>query len=173
MKNKLIIFFLFFFYSFNIVQASEKIAYLDIDFLLNQSLAGKSITKKIETQYKKDIEKFKITEKKLIEEEKRIISQKNILSQDEFKKKINKLKKEIKVFNEDRSSSLQLLNEIKKKSTSILIKAINPIIENYAKENSIDIIFPKSNILIAKSELEITDQILKLLNIKLKDITIE
>ncbi len=142
-KNKLIIFFLFFFYTINIVHAAGKIAYIDIDFLLNQSIAGKSITKKIETQYKKDIEKFKITEKKLIEEEKRIISQKNILSQDEFKKKINKLKKEIKVFNEDRSSSLQLLNEIKKKSTSILIKAINPLIENYAKENSIDIIFPR------------------------------
>ena len=43
-KNKLI-FFLFFFCSFNTVQAAEKIAYIDIDFLLNQSLAGKSITK--------------------------------------------------------------------------------------------------------------------------------
>ena len=172
-KTKLVIFFLFFFNVFNILQAADKIAYIDIDFLLNQSLAGKSITNKLETQYKKDIEKFKITEKKLLDEEKKIISQKNIISQEEFKKKINKLKKEIKVFNEDRSSSLQLLNEIKKKSTSILIKAINPLIENYAKENSIDIIFPKSNILIAKSELEITDQILKLLNEKIKEIIIE
>ena len=86
-KNKVVIFFLFFFNIFNIVQAADKIAYIDIDFLLNQSLAGKLITKKIETQYKKNIEKFKIVEKKLIDEEKNIISQKNILSQDEFKKK--------------------------------------------------------------------------------------
>ena len=48
-KSKLIIFFLFFFYTFNIVHAAGKIAYIDIDFLLNQSLAGKSITKKLET----------------------------------------------------------------------------------------------------------------------------
>ena len=86
-KNKLIFFFLFFFFNFNIVQAAGKIAYIDIDFLLNQSLAGKSITKNLELQYKKDIEKFKITEKKLMDEEKKIISQKNILSQDDFKKK--------------------------------------------------------------------------------------
>ena len=33
-----------------------------------------------------------------------------------------------------------------------------------AKENTIDIIFPKSTLLIAKSELAITDQILELLN---------
>ena len=172
-KTKLVIFFLFFFNFFNIVQAADKIAYIDIDFLLNQSIAGKSITKKIETQYKNDIEKFKISEKKLIDEENKIISQKNIISQDEFQKKINKLKKEIKLFNEDRNSSLKLLNEIKKKSTSILIESINPIIENYAKDNKIDIIFPKSNILIAKSEFEITDQILVLLNEKIKEIIIE
>ena len=172
-KTKLVIFFLFFLNAFNIVQAEDKIAYIDIDLLLNQSLAGKSITNKLETQYKKDIEKFKISEKKLIDEEKKIISKKNILSQEEFNKKINKLKKEIKIFNEDRNNSLKLLNEIKKKSTSMLIKAINPIIENYAKENTIDIIFPKSNILIAKSELEITDQILELLNKKIKEIIIE
>ena len=89
-KNNLIIFFLFFFYTFNIAHATGKIAYIDIDFLLNQSLAGKSITKKIETKYKKNIEKFKITEKKLIDDEKKIISQKNILSQDEFKKNRNR-----------------------------------------------------------------------------------
>ena len=52
-KNKLIIFFLFFLNIFSIVQAAEKFAYVDIDFLLNQSLAGKSITKKLESQYKK------------------------------------------------------------------------------------------------------------------------
>jgi len=171
-KNK-VIFFLFFFYSFNIVHAAEKIAYIDIDFLLNQSIAGKSITKKLETQYSKDIEKFKITEKKLMDEEKKLISQKNVLSQDDFKKKINELKNKVKLFKERKSNSLKLLNEIKNKSTSILIKAINPIIENYAKENSIDIILPKSTILIAKSELEITDQILELLNEKIKEITIE
>ena len=90
-----------------------------------------------------------------------------------LKKKNNALKNKVKVFNEHRSNSLKLLNEIKNKSTSILIKAINPLIENYAKENTIDIIFPKSNILIAKSELEITAQILELLNEEIKEIIIE
>ena len=172
-KSKLIIFFLFFFNVINIVQAAEKIVYVDIDFLLNQSVAGKSITKKLETQYKKNIEKFKITESKLIDKEKKLISQKNILSQEVFKKKIKDLNNEVKVFNDDRNNELKLLNEIKNKSTSMLIKAINPLIENYAKENKIDIILPKSNILIANSELEITDQILELLNEKIKEIIIK
>ena len=66
-----------------------------------------------------------------------------------------------------------MLNEIKNKSTSMLIKVINPLIENYAKENTIDIILPKSNILIANNELEITDKILELLNEKIKEIIIK
>ena len=172
-KTKLIIFFLFFFNVFNIVQAAEKIVYVDIDFLLNQSVAGKLITKKLETKYIKNIEKFKITEKKLIDKEKKLISQKNILNQEVYKKKINDLKNEVKVFNEDRNNELKLLNEIKNKSTSMLIKVINPLIENYAKENTIDIILPKSNILIGNNELEITGKILELLNEKIKEIIIK
>ena len=90
-----------------------------------------------------------------------------------YKKKINDLNNEVKVFNEDRNNELKLLNEIKNKSTSMLIKVINPLIENYAKENTIDIILPKSNILIANNELEITDKILVLLNEKIKEIIIK
>ena len=65
------------------------------------------------------------------------------------------------------------INEIKAKSTSILIKNINPLIEDYAKENLIDIILPKDSILIARSDLEITEIILKLLNDKIKEIKID
>ena len=62
-KNKLIIFFLFFFYTFNIVHAAGKIAYIDIDFLLNQSLAGKSITKNLKHNIKKIQKNLKLLKK--------------------------------------------------------------------------------------------------------------
>ena len=71
---------------------------------------------------------------------------------------------------------LATYNNIKKLYSERHIEVENLVfyfIENYVKENTIDIIFPKSNILIAKSELEITDQILELLNEKIKEIIIE
>ena len=174
MKKKFqIIFFLFFYSIFNPLHAEGKIAYIDIDFLLNQSIAGKLITNKIETKYKSSVEKFNLAEKKLIEEEKNIISKKNILSEAEFNKNIELLKKKIENFRKEKNNSLKELNQIKNKSTSILIKSINPIIENYAKNNSIDIILSKKFILLAKSELEITGEILKILNEKIKEIKIE
>ena len=172
-KKFQIIFFLFFYIFFIPLQAEEKIAYIDIEFLLNESIAGKLITSKLETQYKSNIEKFKLAEKKLIEEEKGIISKKNILSEIEFSKKIEVFKKKVIIFQQEKNNSMKELNQIKNKSTSILIKNINPIIENYAKNNSIAIILSKKYILLAKSDLEITNEILKILNEKIKEIKIE
>ena len=173
MIKKFKIFFLFFFIIFNPLHAEEKIAYIDIEFLLNESIAGKLITSKLETQYKSNIEKFKLSEKKLIEEEKNIISKKNILSEVEFNKKIETFKKKIVIFRQEKNNSMNELNQIKNKSTSILIKNINPIIENYAINKSIDIILSKKYILLAKSDLDITDEILKILNEKIKEIKFE
>tara|TARA_B100001996_G_scaffold99567_1_gene74575 strand:+ start:204 stop:728 length:525 start_codon:yes stop_codon:yes gene_type:complete len=172
-KKIQIIFYFIFFSIFSTLQAEEKIAYIDIDFLLNESIAGKLITNNLETKYKSNIEKFKLVEKKLLEEEKNIISKQNILSKIDFEKKINDLKEKIKVFNKEKNNSMKELNQIKNKSTSILIKNINPLMENYAKNNSIDIILSKKSILLGKSDLEITDEILKLLNDKIKEIKIE
>ena len=39
----------------NLSYGQEKIAYIDIDKLLNDSIAGKLITKKIENKYKADL----------------------------------------------------------------------------------------------------------------------
>ena len=172
-KKFQIFFFLFSCIIFNPLHAEEKIAYIDIEFLLNESIAGKLITSKLETQYKSNIEKFKLSEKKLIEEEKNIISKKNILSEVEFNKKIETFKKKIVIFRQEKNNSMNELNQIKNKSTSILIKNINPIIENYAINKSIDIILSKKYILLAKSDLDITDEILKILNEKIKEIKFE
>ena len=167
------IIFLIFFFINKPVNAIEKIAYIDIDLLLNQSIAGKLITKKIEKKYNNDLNDFKDKETKLLDEEKKIVSQKNVLTEDEYTKKVKDFKNKVKKFNNEKNVSIKKINEIRSKSTNILIKNINPIIEEYAKNNSIDIILSKNTILIARSDLEITDEILKILNDKIKEIKID
>ena len=157
----------------NIALAQDKIVYIDIDKLLNESIAGKLITKKIENKYKKDLELFKNTETDLANEEKEILSQKSVLSSEEFNKKVSVFKKKVNEFKNEKKASINKINEIKSKSTSILIKNINPLVRDYAKQNLIDVILPKDSILIARSDLEITDIILKLLNEKIKEIKID
>ena len=69
--------------------AEKKIAFIDIDKIINESEFGKKSYKKIENDFKKENEKLLKVEKKLISEEREILNQKNILSEDELNNKIS------------------------------------------------------------------------------------
>ena len=56
--------------------------------------------------------------------------------------------------------------------TNKLITEINPILANYSNENSISLIIQKKNIIIGKKELDITDEVIKLLDKKIKKINL-
>ena len=60
----------------NFVKADEKIVYLNVDKIMQQSIAGKSIKKQLENLYNKNLEKFKINDELLKNKEKKLIAQK-------------------------------------------------------------------------------------------------
>ena len=101
------------------ISYSENIAYIDIDFIMNNSLAGKSITSRLEKSYKIKNDNFNKIEKELKNKEKNLISQKNILNEEEYKKKVNNLVSEINKYKESRKieSRYQLLLQIKSMET--------------------------------------------------------
>ena len=66
--------------------------------------------------------------------------------------------------------------EITKKRSSAraqLLEAINPILAEYTSSNNISIILDKQNIVIGKTELDITNIILQKLNKKLPKISLQ
>ena len=94
LKKLLIIKFLLLFFSISYAE-DFKIVYLNIDKIMEESIAGKSIKKKLENLYNKDLEKFKKNDEILKQKEKKIIAQKNIMSQDDFQNEITNLRSEI------------------------------------------------------------------------------
>ena len=154
------------------ISYSENMAYIDIDFIMNNSLAGKSISSKLETSYKLKNNNFNKIENELKNKEKKLISQKNILNEKEYKKKVNNLVKEINKYKENRNVFLKEFQSKKIESTKILLSRLNPILADYSKENSIGIIFQKKNIVIGKKDLDITKDIINILNNKVKEIEI-
>jgi len=89
------------------ISYSENIAYIDIDYIMNNSLAGKSITSRLEKSYKIKNDNFNKIEKELKNKEKNLISQKNILNEEEYKKKVNNLVSEIDKYKESRKIFLK------------------------------------------------------------------
>lgn len=171
MKYFLRFFFIIFIIFYSSSSYSENlIVFLDMDKIMLQSKSGKSITIQLEKLHKNNITTFKQKEEELKNKETSIVSQKNVLSNEEFEKKINSLRKEA---NEYRIKRRDLINSLTKKRVDAqnkLIKTINPILADYSKKNSISMIIQKKNIIIGKSELEITGDILEILDKSLKTI---
>ena len=61
---------------------------------------------------------------------------------------------------------------MKNDSKNQLLKALNPILEKYMKENKIRLVLDKKNIVIGDSSLDLTDKIIELLNKEIKSLKI-
>ena len=163
------IFFLFFLSSF---ADEQKIVYVNVDKIMQQSIAGKSIKKQLEKFYNKNLEKFKKNDQILKNKEKKIIAQKNILSNEDFQKELESLRSEIVNFQREQVKAREDMNKLRVGATNKLISKLSPILKEYAKANSISLILEKKNIVMGKKEIEITDEILLIANDKIKDIKI-
>tara|TARA_Y100000817_G_scaffold261785_1_gene216329 strand:- start:866 stop:1387 length:522 start_codon:yes stop_codon:yes gene_type:complete len=172
MKNFLLIFIIFFFFNSYSLSEENKIVYIDMDLLISKSLAGKSINNQIKSQNKNNLEKFKKIESDIKNEDEDISNKKNILSEDEYKKLVSQLNKKIKNYRVMVSENVDKNNKLKISATKKLIKKLNPILSDYSEKNSISIILQKRDIIIGKNSLNITDDIIKILDENVKEIKI-
>ena len=171
LKKFLIINFLLTFFAFSYAE-EQKIVYLNVDKIMQQSIAGKSIKKQLENLYNKNLEKFKKSDEILKTREKKLIAQKNILSQEEFQKELSSLRAEIINFQKEQAKVRNDINKLRIDATNKLILKLSPILQAYAKKNSVSLILQKKNIVMGKKEIEITDKILEITNKEIKDIKI-
>ena len=169
-----IIFILFFiFFAVNNSLAKEKIVFIDINFIFKNSIIGKDLNdqiKKKDNQINSEIKKFK---NEIEVEKNKILSQKNVISVEEYNNKINALDTKIKEMNNLIAKKKDELNEFKSKVEKSFSKELNSIIELYSTENSIDMILDKSNLLMARKELNITKKIINLFDENVKEINIK
>jgi len=167
---KIIFFLLLFFVKINYSFADLKIAYIDINFILIHSLVGQKIEKHINKIKEENIKKFKEQEKILKDKEKIIIAQENILDKKKIENKISLLNIEINNYRNERKKLTDELKIKKIEYTKKILNHLNPIITSFVDENSISIVLPKKNIIIGKKKLDITSNIINVLNNELKEI---
>ena len=168
---KLFKFFIIFTICFNLknfIYASEKIAFIDINYIINNSSKGKKILSNLEKVDEKNRNELDLLQKKIKEENEEIKKIKNIVSKEELNKKIENHKKNIENFNKKRSALSKSLMDLKKKQTFEIVKQIGPIVEKYMKEKSIDVVLKNETLYISKSNYDITKEILEIVNKEIK-----
>ena len=112
----------------------QKIVYLNVDKIMQQSIAGKSIKNQLKKIHNKNLENFKKNDEILKNKEKKIIAQKNILSQEEFQKELKSLRTEIINFQKEQVKARDDINKLRIGATNKLISKLSPILEEYAKK---------------------------------------
>lgn len=165
MKIKFLITFLFLVLTFSFSFAQNKYAYVDLLKVMNQSKEGEKLRKEIKEKFSYYQSKGKQIEEKIGEIKKQLESP--LLSEQakkEKEKEIEKLRAEIQKLAIEAQT---VLNDMKKNAENKLAKKIKLVVKEYAQKNEIDIVFFNamvSPILYVDKKIDITDEIIKLLD---------
>ena len=175
MRNKFFVsfFFLFFLLINNHSYTNENIAFIDLNYILNNSLAGKKLNDQISDKSEKIKKEFSEFKKKIDSEKEKLSTQKNVLSQEEYQKSFQKLQTKVNEYNLVISQKNKDLSDFTNKAKLKFSNELKIILEEYSKENSISMILRKENLLIAKNSLDVTKGILDLFDKKIKEIIIK
>ena len=152
----------------NLALSNDKISFINIDLLIQQTNIGKSILKDIDQLNKKNIENLKNKEIELKTIEDEIIKKKNIISKDEFENEVNRLRQNIKKFKNYKNKLVTEIENKKNNDIKEFFKKVNPIIQNYMDNNSIDILLEQKNVFMSKNSSDITEKLIIEINKKFK-----
>ena len=150
--------------------ANENIRFININYIVKNSEAGKALNKIIEDKSKKINSELNDLGKKIEEKKNKIISQKNILKKEEYAKLVKTYEDEVKKFNNIRIKKNDDFNKYRMNSQKKIIEALNPLITAFLKKESVQILLQKEQIIFGDKELDITQEILKIFNDKHKKI---
>ncbi len=148
--------------------SEDQIVYLDLDNVVSNTKAGKLILSKLEKSKNSALLELEKKEKDLKKIEDEIKKQKNVISEDEYKKRLVEFRKEITKFRKDKK---KIINEFKQKKQiefAEFFKKITPVIEEFVSEKKIDIVLDKKNIFIATKKKDITQEIINIIDSKIK-----
>ena len=156
---------IFFLYTANVY--ATKVAVIDINYLINNSIHFNEISKKINSSQIQAKESFQNTEQNLLKMKSELEESKLILNNNEFNLKKEEYYKEVSIFEESVSKfNNHYENEIIK-IKNIIFARITELVQNYASENGIELIIEKNQYLIAADTININEIIFDKLN-KLK-----
>ncbi len=150
--------------------AEINVRYLNLDYILQNSIVGKKISKKAQDIRKSKINEFKKIEEDLSNKKDNILSKKNILDKKQFDIEVSKHQENVKKYHTKKKKELNELNKKNAEMINNFMKKIDEVLKKYVKDNSIDLIYKQEAILVSSAKFDITKDILDEVNNKIKKI---
>jgi outer membrane protein len=161
-------FFIILMFSFNTVSSSEKINFVDVDYIVKNSNIGKKTLEIIDDLDKKNIENIRKKNLDLKDMENAIKKKKNIISKEDFNKEVVDFQNKVQKFTNEKNKIVKNFNDFRNKELQKLFKSIRPLIRDYMEQNSINILIDAKNVFMANDSVNLTEDVLKIINNELK-----
>ena len=155
------------------VAAEQKVVYIDMKYVLNNSKAGKGAQDYLQKTFKSNQKKFTDLEKSLKKEEQDLLTKKANLSKEDYQSKTDSLRKKVIDYQSQRRLSLEKIATQRAESREKLLGALDPIMNDYIKENNISVIIDKKNILGGQTNLDITNLMIEKLDKELQSLNLK
>ena len=150
--------------------SNEKIVYVDMNFLINDSKAGISINNQMKKVLDKNNSEYQSLEKRLRQEEKDLLNKKNVLDPNKFKDEVNIFKNKINKLKVERNKEIENIQKRNVKAKNELVSIVTEILAKYSSENQINLVLNKESIILGIKTIDITNEVLTLLDKKVKKI---
>ena len=172
MFKKFFLIIIFFSLTINFLKADEKVFYIDIDYLMITTIAGKELLNKLKKEEELKINKFKLNDDNFKIEEKKIFAKKNLISKEELNNELKTLQIKFQKYRAEKIIEIDELKTKRNKNIATFLSLINPIIEKYMTDNSIYMLIDKKNVFIANKDYDITNNLIELIDNQIKTIEI-
>tara|TARA_Y100000741_G_C18137251_1_gene511615 strand:+ start:347 stop:874 length:528 start_codon:yes stop_codon:yes gene_type:complete len=157
----------------NLLKAEDKVAYIDIDFILTTTLSGKSLLDNLKKEEQLKVNEFKERDKRFKNDENKILAKKNLVSKEEVSKEMKSLQIKFEKYKENKNKEINELKKKRNRNIMNFLNLINPIIEKYMADNSIYMLLDKKNVFIASKNYDITNKLIELINNQIKTVDIK
>ena len=157
----------------NFVFSDTSIKFIDVNYIYQNSIAGKKVNQQIKDKSKKINKKLEDYKKDMDSKKQKLVAQKNVISEEAYQKTFIEIENEIKKINSLIAKDNQKIIKFTNDAKIIFLKELNKIMEDYSIKNSIDMIIKKENILIGKNSLESTKEILEIFDKEVKQIKVK
>ena len=164
---------IFFLSTINFVNATDRVSYIDIDYILTNTTVGKSLLIAFKKEEELKLNKFKLSDENFKNDEKKILAKKNLISSNELENEMRSLHERFKKYKKKRFNEIEELKKKRNENIVNFLDLINPIIEKYMVDNSIYMLIDKKNVFIASKDYDITNNLIELIDNQIKSIEVK
>lgn len=149
-----------------------RIAVIDMQKIMRESQAVQSIQRQIEGQRSTYQQQLSQKEQELREKDQQLTRQRSVLSPEALQKQRRDLESEVGDLQRQAQRSKRQLDQNYAEAMRTVQSEVVGIVQEIASRHDVDLVLGKTNVVIVRPQLEITDRVLERLNAQLKDVEV-